>query len=46
MDILHPCGIDNDPIFWTANVQVVGQQIVGKDHIKLTFAIHRLQPFN
>ncbi len=41
MDILHPCGIDNpEPIFWTANVQVVGQQILGKakDHIKLTLS--------
>ncbi len=34
---LNPCGIENpDPVFWTANVQVVEQQIVGKGHIKLT----------
>jgi len=34
---LHPCGIDNpDPVFWTANVQVEDQQIVGKGHLKLT----------
>jgi single-stranded-DNA-specific exonuclease len=39
LNILHPCGIDNpDPIFWTANVQVIEQQIVGKGHIKLTLA--------
>ena len=37
LNILHPCGIDNsDPIFWTANVQVIEQKIVGKGHIKLT----------
>ena len=37
LNILHPCGIDNsDPIFWTPNIQVVEQKIVGKGHIKLT----------
>ena len=37
LDALHPCGIGNpDPIFWTPNVQVMDQQIVGKGHIKLT----------
>ncbi|KOP26915.1 single-stranded DNA exonuclease [Hapalosiphon sp. MRB220] len=36
---LEPCGIDNpDPVFWTANVQVIEQQTVGKGHIKLTVA--------
>jgi single-stranded-DNA-specific exonuclease len=36
---LEPCGIDNpDPIFWTANVQVIEQQTIGKGHIKLTVA--------
>ncbi|MBD2296653.1 single-stranded-DNA-specific exonuclease RecJ [Anabaena sphaerica FACHB-251] len=39
LNVLHPCGIDNpDPIFWTANAQVIQQQIVGKGHIKLTLA--------
>lgn len=39
LDALHPCGIDNaNPVFWSANVQVVDQQIVGKGHIKLTLA--------
>jgi len=39
LDALHPCGIENpDPLFWTPNVQVVEQQIVGKGHIKLTLA--------
>ncbi|MBD2165354.1 DHH family phosphoesterase [Calothrix membranacea FACHB-236] len=39
LNTLHPCGIDNpDPVFWTPNVQVVEQQIVGKGHIKLTLA--------
>ena len=37
LNILHPCGIDNsDPIFWTPDVQVIEQKIVGKGHIKLT----------
>ncbi len=36
LDALHPCGIDNpDPVFWTPDVQVVDQQIVGKNHLKL-----------
>ncbi|MCX7592647.1 MAG: DHH family phosphoesterase [Fischerella sp.] len=36
---LEPCGIDNpDPVFWTPNVFVIEQQIVGKGHIKLTCA--------
>jgi single-stranded-DNA-specific exonuclease len=39
LNILHPCGIDNpDPVFWTANAQVIEQKIVGKGHIKLTLA--------
>lgn len=39
LDMLHPCGIDNpDPVFWTSNVKVVEQQIVGKGHIKLTLS--------
>ena len=36
IDALHPCGIGNpDPIFWTPNVKVVEQKIVGKGHLKL-----------
>ncbi|WP_341530563.1 DHH family phosphoesterase [Nostoc sp. UHCC 0302] len=39
LNALHPCGIDNpDPMFWTPNVQVVEQQIIGKGHIKMTLA--------
>ncbi|MEL6460170.1 MAG: DHH family phosphoesterase [Cyanobacteria bacterium J06621_15] len=39
LNALEPCGIDNpNPVFWTPNVQVVEQQIVGKGHIKLTVA--------
>jgi single-stranded-DNA-specific exonuclease len=37
IDALHPCGIENsDPVFWTPNLRVFDQQIVGKGHIKLT----------
>ncbi|MBW4609424.1 MAG: DHH family phosphoesterase [Hassallia sp. WJT32-NPBG1] len=39
LNALHPCGIDNpDPVFWTPDVQVIEQKIVGKGHIKLTVA--------
>lgn len=39
IDLLHPCGIENpQPIFWTPNVRVLEQKIVGQNHIKLTFA--------
>ena len=39
LNTLHPCGIGNrDPVFWTGNVQIVEQRIVGKGHIKLTLA--------
>ncbi|HEY9876707.1 MAG TPA: DHHA1 domain-containing protein, partial [Candidatus Obscuribacterales bacterium] len=37
IDALHPCGIENrDPVFWTPNVRIVEQQLVGKGHVKLT----------
>jgi len=39
IDAFHPCGIGNpDPIFWTPNVRVVEQKIVGKGHLKLIFS--------
>lgn len=39
IDALHPCGIGNpDPIFWTPNVRVIEQKIVGKGHLKLTLS--------
>ncbi|MBD2775972.1 single-stranded-DNA-specific exonuclease RecJ [Iningainema tapete] len=39
LNILEPCGIDNpDPIFWTPNLKILEQQIVGKGHIKMTLA--------
>lgn len=39
LNVLHPCGIDNpDPVFWTPNVRVIEQQIVGKGHIKVTLS--------
>ena len=37
IDLLHPCGIENkSPIFWTPNVRVAEQKIVGSGHLKLT----------
>ena len=39
LNALHPCGMENpDPLFWTSQVQVIEQKIVGKDHIKLTLS--------
>ncbi|MBE9168845.1 single-stranded-DNA-specific exonuclease RecJ [Pleurocapsales cyanobacterium LEGE 06147] len=39
IDSLQPWGIGNDfPVFWTANVRIKEQQIVGKNHLKLTLA--------
>ncbi|MEO0540688.1 MAG: DHHA1 domain-containing protein, partial [Cyanobacteria bacterium P01_A01_bin.105] len=41
IDQLHPCGMQNpDPVFWTAGVNVVEQQVIGKDqnHLKLTLS--------
>ena len=35
INALEPCGIENpNPVFWTPNVKVLEQQIVGKGHIK------------
>ena len=41
IDQLHPCGIENaDPVFWTPNVRIVDQRLIGRDqsHLKLTLA--------
>lgn len=39
IDTIHPCGIGNpDPIFWTPNVRVVDQKLVGNRHLKLTLS--------
>ncbi|MFB2738499.1 single-stranded-DNA-specific exonuclease RecJ [Umezakia ovalisporum] len=46
INYLHPCGMENpDPLFWTFNVAIVEQKIIGKGHIKLTFSqtIHSQQ---
>lgn len=38
IDQLQPWGIGNEfPVFWTPNVQVLEQRIVGKNHLKLVF---------
>jgi single-stranded-DNA-specific exonuclease len=37
IDALHPCGIENpEPIFWSPNVYVCDQKMIGKGHLKLT----------
>lgn len=39
IDSLQPWGIGNDfPVFWTPNVRIKEQQIVGKNHLKLTLS--------
>lgn len=39
MDHLQPCGIGNpDPVFWTSQVRVLDQRIVGQSHLKLTLS--------
>ncbi len=39
IDSLQPWGIGNDfPVFWTPNLRIKEQQIVGKNHLKLTLA--------
>lgn len=36
IDRLHPCGMENpDPVFWTPNVEVSRQKLIGKNHLKL-----------
>lgn len=37
IDALHPCGMENaEPVFWSANVQILDQKLVGRGHVKLT----------
>ncbi len=37
IDQLHPCGMENpDPVFWTPNVKISRQKLIGKNHLKLT----------
>jgi single-stranded-DNA-specific exonuclease len=39
MDRLQPCGIGNpEPVFWSANVKVLDQRIVGQNHLKVTLS--------
>ncbi|MCD8488534.1 single-stranded-DNA-specific exonuclease RecJ [Geitlerinema calcuttense] len=39
---LQPCGIENDsPTFWTPDVRILEQKVVGKNHLKVTFAQDR-----
>lgn len=36
LETLQPCGIGNrEPVFWTHNVRIVEQRLIGKGHIKL-----------
>ncbi|WP_404789775.1 single-stranded-DNA-specific exonuclease RecJ [Altericista sp. CCNU0014] len=39
IDRLQPCGIGNpEPVFWSANVKVLDQRIVGQNHLKVTLS--------
>lgn len=45
IDALHPCGIENpDPVFWTGNVCIVDQKVVGNKHLKLTLSQTQTEP--
>ncbi len=45
LDQLHPCGIENNqPTFWTPNVRIIQQRLVGKGHIKLTLTQENFTP--
>lgn len=40
IDHIEPCGIENKaPVFWTPNVRVMEQRIVGGKHLKLTLGV-------
>ncbi|NDJ18483.1 single-stranded-DNA-specific exonuclease RecJ [Myxacorys almedinensis] len=35
LDALHPCGMENpNPVFWTPNVRISDQKLMGKGHLK------------
>lgn len=37
IDALQPCGMENpDPVFWTPNVRISDQKLIGKGHLKLS----------
>jgi single-stranded-DNA-specific exonuclease len=37
IDRLHPCGMENpDPVFWTPNVRISHQKMIGKNHLKFS----------
>ena len=37
IDLLHPCGIENPaPVFWSAQVEVCDQRVVGGKHLRLS----------
>lgn len=49
IDALHPCGIANpDPVFWTPNVRVVEQKVIGRDqaHLKVTLTQRHSEALN
>jgi single-stranded-DNA-specific exonuclease len=37
INAIHPCGMENpDPVFWTRDVSITEQKIIGKGHLKFT----------
>jgi single-stranded-DNA-specific exonuclease len=45
IDCLHPCGMENpDPVFWSRNVRVLEQRLIGKNHLRLTVMQEALAP--
>jgi single-stranded-DNA-specific exonuclease len=45
IDRLHPCGMENpDPVFWTQNVRVTDQKMIGKNHLRVGVIQDDCQP--
>jgi single-stranded-DNA-specific exonuclease len=45
IDCLHPCGMENpDPVFWSRNVRVLEQRLIGKNHLRLTVVQEAIAP--
>ncbi len=43
IDRLHPCGMENpDPVFWTPNVRISDQKMIGKNHLKFSVVQNHL----
>jgi single-stranded-DNA-specific exonuclease len=45
IDCLHPCGMENpDPVFWSRNVRILDQKLIGKNHLRCNVVQEGLAP--